>query len=37
MFNTLDWIIGFYCVGIVSLTTYIQGKSGEERSAEDYF
>tara|TARA_B000000532_G_scaffold4382_1_gene3525 strand:- start:372 stop:1937 length:1566 start_codon:yes stop_codon:yes gene_type:complete len=39
MFNTLDWIIvGFYCVGIVSLATYVsRAKSGEERSAEDYF
>ena len=24
MFNTLDWIIvGFYCVGIISLATYV--------------
>ena len=39
MFNTLDWIIvGFYCVGIVSLATYVsREKSGEERSVEDYF
>ena len=39
MFNALDWIIvGFYCVGIVSLATYVsRAKSGEERSAEDYF
>ena len=39
MFNTLDWIIvGFYCVGIVSLATYVsRAKSGQERSAEDYF
>ena len=39
MFNTLDWIIvGFYCVGIISLATYVsRAKSGQERSAEDYF
>ena len=39
MFNTLDWIIvGFYCVGIISLATYVsRAKLGQERSAEDYF
>ena len=39
MFNTLDWIIvGLYCVGIISLATYVsRNKSGSERSAEDYF
>ena len=39
MFNTLDWlIVGFYCVGIISLATYVsRKKSGVERSAEDYF
>ena len=39
MFNTLDWIIvGYYCVGIISLATYVsRAKSGQERSAEDYF
>ena len=39
MFVALDWIIvGIYCVGIISLATYIsRKKSGTERSAEDYF
>ena len=39
MFNTLDWIIvGYYCVGIITLATYVsRAKSGQERSAEDYF
>ena len=39
MFNTLDWIIvGLYCVGIISLATFVsRKKSGSERSAEDYF
>ena len=39
MFNTLDWlIIGFYCVGIITLATYVsRKKSGTTRSAEDYF
>ena len=39
MFNTLDWIIvGFYCLAIISLATYVsRSKSGQERSAEDYF
>ena len=39
MFNTLDWIIvGIYCVGIVSLATYVsRNRSGSQRSAEDYF
>ena len=38
-FNTLDWVIvGLYCVGIISLATYVSRKeSGSERSAEDYF
>tara|TARA_B100001250_G_scaffold412340_1_gene443282 strand:+ start:1205 stop:2809 length:1605 start_codon:yes stop_codon:yes gene_type:complete len=39
MFDTLDWIIvGFYCVGIIALATFVsRKKSGSERSAEDYF
>ena len=39
MFNTLDWVIvGLYCIGIVSLATYVsRNKRGSERSAEDYF
>ena len=39
MFYTLDWIIiGLYCIGIISLATYVsRKKSGSERSAEDYF
>ena len=39
MFNTLDWvIIGFYCVGLISLATYVSRKKvGDERNAEDYF
>ena len=39
MFNTLDWVIvGFYCIGIISLATYVSKKrSDKERSAEDYF
>ena len=39
MFNTLDWVIvGFYCIGIISLATYVsKNKSDKERSAEDYF
>jgi SSS family solute:Na+ symporter len=38
-FNTLDWIIiGLYCVGIISLAAYVsRNKSGNEKSAEDYF
>ena len=39
MFNTLDWIIvGLYCIGIISLATYVsRTSSGKERTAEDYF
>ena len=39
MFNTLDWIIvGIYCIGIISLATYVsRTNAGKERSAEDYF
>ena len=39
MFNTLDWVIvGFYCIGIISLATYVsKNRSDKERSAEDYF
>ena len=39
MFYTLDWIIiGLYCIGIISLATYVsRKKAGSERSAEDYF
>ena len=39
MFNTLDWVIvGIYCIGIVSLATYVsRNRTGSERSAEDYF
>ena len=39
MFNTLDWIIvSLYCVGIISLATYVsRNNSTHERSAEDYF
>ena len=39
MFNTLDWVIvGFYCIGIISLATYVsKNSSDKERSAEDYF
>ena len=39
MFNTLDWVIvGLYCIGIISLATYVsRSKRGSERSAEDYF
>ena len=39
MFNTLDWmIVGLYCIGIISLATYVsRNKRGSERSAEDYF
>lgn len=39
MFNTLDWVIvALYCIGIISLATYVsRNKRGSERSAEDYF
>mgnify|MGYP003310911225 CR=1 FL=1 len=39
MFNTLDWVIvGLYCIGIISLATYVSRKEhGVERNAEDYF
>ena len=39
MFNTLDWVIvGLYCIGIISLATYVsRSKRGSQRSAEDYF
>ena len=39
MFNALDWVIvGLYCIGIISLATYVsRSKRGSERSAEDYF
>ena len=39
MFNTLDWVIvGIYCIGIVSLATYVsRNRTGSQRSAEDYF
>ena len=39
MFNTLDWVIvGLYCIGIISLATYVsRSKRGSARSAEDYF
>ena len=39
MFSTLDWVIvGLYCIGIISLATYVsRNKKGSERSAEDYF
>ena len=39
MFITLDWlIVGAYCIGIISLATYVsRNQSGSERSAEDYF
>ena len=39
MFNTLDWIIvGLYCIGIISLATYVsRTSSGKKRTAEDYF
>ena len=39
MFNTLDWVIvGFYCIGIISLATYVsKNRLDKERSAEDYF
>ena len=39
IFNTLDWIIvGLYCIGIISLATYVSRTSiGKERTAEDYF
>ncbi len=39
MFNTLDWIIvGIYCIGIISLATYVsRTNAGKARSAEDYF
>mgnify|MGYP001284665175 CR=1 FL=1 len=39
MFYILDWIIiGIYCVGIITLATYVsRKKSGSQRSAEDYF
>ena len=39
MFNTLDWIIvGIYCIGIISLATYVSRTArGKERTAEDYF
>ena len=39
MFNTLDWVIvGLYCIGIISLATYVSRKKhGVERNAEDYF
>ena len=39
MFNTLDWVIvGFYCIGIISLATYVsKNSSDKERRAEDYF
>ena len=39
MFNALDWwIVGFYCVGIISLATYVsRNNTGSERTAEDYF
>ena len=36
MFNTLDWwIVGFYCVGIISLATYVsRNNSGSESLAK---
>ena len=39
MFNALDWwIVGLYCVGIISLATYVsRNNTGSERTAEDYF
>ena len=39
MFNTLDWVIvGIYCIGIISLASYVsRNRHGAERSAEDYF
>ena len=39
MFYILDWIIiGIYCVGIITLATFVsRKKSGSQRSAEDYF
>ena len=39
MFNALDWwIVGLYCVGIISLATYVsRNDTGSERTAEDYF
>ena len=39
IFNILDWIIvGLYCIGIISLATYVSRTSiGKERTAEDYF
>ena len=38
MFNTLDWVIvGIYCIGIISLATYVsRNRNGAERSAEDF-
>ena len=39
MFIALDWwIVGIYCVGIISLATYVsRNNTGSERTAEDYF
>ena len=39
LFNTLDLtIVAIYCIGIISLATYVSRQSsGHERSAEDYF
>ncbi|MFL2700285.1 MAG: sodium transporter [SAR86 cluster bacterium] len=39
LFNSLDLaILAIYCIGIISLATYVSRQSsGQERSAEDYF
>ena len=39
LFNSLDIaILAIYCIGIISLATYVSRQSsGQERSAEDYF
>ena len=37
-FSTLDlWILGIYCVGIISLAYWVSRDKGDGRTAEDYF
>ena len=37
-FATLDlWIIAIYCVGLISLATWVSKSNGKEKTSEDYF
>jgi SSS family solute:Na+ symporter len=37
-FATLDiWIIGFYCVGLIALATWVSKDNGKDKTSEDYF